>query len=235
MVAGQPTSLPTSMLGAASRAAGADSLADRAYEAIRDLIVSLELPPATFVDERALAERIGVGLTPVRQALRRLAWESLVVILPRRGTLVADINADDLAKIFEMRVELEGLAAAGAATRASAAERDALHALLARTEAAIAADPADHRALIALDRDLHLSIARAARNELLERTVTWLYHHVLRVWNVSLTRVEALPGSVEGHVGIVAAIDARDPDLARDRMRDHIRRFHDAFSSAAAA
>ena len=92
---------------------------DLAYRAIKARIVALEMPPASVVDETALVDELGVGLTPVRQALRRLALENLVVILPRRGTLVADLNASDLSKIYEMRVELETLAARLAAERAT--------------------------------------------------------------------------------------------------------------------
>ena len=82
------------------------------------------------LDEQALADAIGVGLTPVRQALRRLAWESLVVILPRRGTIVADLHPADIENIFEMRLELEALAAELAALRATPAELDALDELM---------------------------------------------------------------------------------------------------------
>src|SRR4051812_44007774 len=112
--------LPTSMLAVSSRRrVEADSLNGIAYQAIKEKIIALELPPAALVDEAQLAAELGIGLTPVRQALRRLALENLVVILPRRGTLVADLNFSDLQKIFEIRSELEALAADLAAQRAS--------------------------------------------------------------------------------------------------------------------
>src|SRR3954447_4716426 len=81
------TPRPTSARAARQRRqSGPDSLGDVAYAGIRRRIVSLELPPGSAVNEAALATELGVGLAPVRSALRRLAWENLVVILPRRGT-----------------------------------------------------------------------------------------------------------------------------------------------------
>ena len=115
------SSRPTSLLGAAGRRTPDGSLGAEAYRRIRERIVSLELPPASLIDEQSLAAEIGLGLTPVRQALRRLAWENLVVIMPRRGTLVADVNPADLSALFEVRIELEGLAAELAAVARDAA------------------------------------------------------------------------------------------------------------------
>ena len=94
------SSRPTSLLGAAGRRTPDGSLGAEAYKRIRERIVSLELAPASLIDEQSLAAEIGLGLTPVRQALRRLAWENLVVIMPRRGTLVADVNPADLSALF---------------------------------------------------------------------------------------------------------------------------------------
>ena len=83
------------------------SLADQAYYRIRDLIVSLELAPGSIVSERELMERLGLGRTPIREALRTLANERLVEIFPRRGVLVAGVNAGDLAGLSEVRRLLE--------------------------------------------------------------------------------------------------------------------------------
>ena len=226
-----PRAVPTSMLAAsARRGAGADSKGADAYRRLKAMIVSLELEPASFLDEDALAERLGVGVTPVRNALRRLAWENLVVILPRRGTIVADLNPADLAKIFEMRVELEGLAAGLAAERATPAEVAALDDLMERTAAALAQEPTDHRALIALDHEMHALLAAAAHNELLEQTLEWLYSHVLRLWNVSLHRVAALHGAIGEHAPIAEAVRRRDAAAARAGMQQHVRHFQEAFS-----
>src|SRR2546421_1713710 len=108
---------------------GSSSLGDRVYRTLRDEIVFLELPPGAPVREVDVARRLGVGRTPVREALQRLAMNYLVELLPGRGAFVAPISLPDLVKITEIRINLEGFAAASAATRASDAERQALGAL----------------------------------------------------------------------------------------------------------
>lgn len=218
--------VPTSMLAAsARRAADADSKSAEAYRAIKDMIVALELPPAALLDERGLAERLDVGLTPVRQALRRLEWESLVVILPRRGTLVADLNDSDLDRIFEMRSVLEPQAAGLAAERGTDEQRAALAGVIARTHAELARPTPDRRALIALDRELHRQIWAMTGNGMLEQTLEWLFSHVLRRWNVSIDRSESLGSVMELHDEIADAIIAARPTQAREAMARHVAGF----------
>lgn len=220
---GTPDPKATSMLAAsARRTAGADSKSLEAYRAIKDLIVSLELPPAALLDERGLAERLGVGLTPVRQALRRLEWESLVVILPRRGTLVADLSDSDLERIFEMRSVLEPQAAGLAAERGTHEQRVALADVIARTHAELARATPDRRALIELDRELHRLVWAMTANAMLEQTLEWLFSHVLRRWNVLLDRAEELGSVMAQHEAVVAAITAGDADTARRAMARHV-------------
>jgi DNA-binding GntR family transcriptional regulator len=222
------TPRPTSARAARQRRRAApDSLGDIAYAGIRERIVSLALPPGAAVNEVALTSELGVGLAPVRSALRRLAWENFVVILPRRGTLVAELDAADLQEIFELRVELEGLAARLAAERAGDGEHEALAALVERTRGALASG--DHQALIELDRELHAAIAEAAGNTLLAAQLDWLYGHVLRLWSAALDRVGALGASVAEHEEVVDAIVRGDGADAHARMQEHVRRFQAAF------
>jgi DNA-binding GntR family transcriptional regulator len=222
----EPAHVATSMLAAsARRAVDADSKSAEAYLAIKDLIVSLELPPAALLDERGLAERLGVGLTPVRQALRRLEWESLVVILPRRGTLVADLNDSDLGRIYELRSVLEPQAAELAAERGTAEQRAALAGVIAAMHAELARPTPDRRVLIGLDRDLHRQIWAMAGNEMLEQTLEWLFSHVLRRWNVSIDRNESLGSVMQMHDEIADAIVAGDAQQARAAMTRHVAGF----------
>jgi DNA-binding GntR family transcriptional regulator len=222
------TPRPTSARAARQRRRHApESLGDIAYAGIRQRIVSLALPPGSAVNEAALAAELGVGLAPVRSALRRLAWENFVVILPRRGTLVTELDAADLQEIFELRVELEGLAAGLAAERAGSQERESLSALVERTHGALASE--DHQALIELDRELHAAIAETAGNTLLAAQLEWLYGHVLRLWSVALDQVGALGASVAEHEDVVDAIARGDGAEAHTRMQEHVRRFQAAF------
>src|SRR4051812_31715228 len=145
-------------------AAEAVSFADQAYYRIRELIVTLELPPGSIIDERELGERLGFGRTPVREALRVLARQRLVDVYARRGTLVAPVNVRDLAGLAELRRELESFAARMAAQRLTPAERVELEALLDEIEQA----GGDERTLIELDQRIHRHIHEAAHNPFLD-------------------------------------------------------------------
>jgi DNA-binding GntR family transcriptional regulator len=228
------SSRPTSLLGAAGRRTPDGSLGAEAYRRIRERIVSLELPPASLIDEQSLAAEIGLGLTPVRQALRRLAWENLVVIMPRRGTLVADVNPADLSSLFEVRIELEGLAAELASSRATPRQLEALDDLMTRTRDALAASPPDHHQLIELDREMHELLARAAHNEVLAQSLDTHYVHVLRLWNIAIERVGELPSAISEHVAIAQAVTDHDGASARALMRTHVSHFQESYSRALA-
>jgi DNA-binding GntR family transcriptional regulator len=232
--AGPRTPRPTSARAARERRRSApESLGDIAYAGIRQRITSLALPPGSAVNEAALAAELGVGLAPVRSALRRLAWENLVVILPRRGTLVTELDVADIVEIFELRLELEALSARLAGERADAAQRASLSELIERTRGALA--EGDQTALIELDRELHSAIAEAAGNTLLAAQLDWLYGHVLRLWSVTLDRVDALRASVAEHEAVVDAIVRGDGAEAHERMQAHVRRFQAAFLESANA
>ncbi len=221
--------IPESLASLFYPRAGELSLSETAYHRIRDKIVHLELPPASVIDEATLTSELQIGLTPIRQALRRLAQENLVVILPRRGTLVADLDMDNLQKIFEVRLELETLATRLAAERASAGQIAAMNELLSPDHIALAADWGENRneLLIQIDRRAHILLAEAARNEILAETLDSLYSHVLRLWYVTINQVKTLDGALEEHRQIVAALADRDAQRAQAVMRRHITGFQD--------
>ena len=91
--------------------AGREPLADRAYAELRDRIVTLRIAPGAPINEEALGRELGLGRTPLREAIKRLALENLVVVFPRRGTFASEINITDLTAISDVRVQLEGHAA----------------------------------------------------------------------------------------------------------------------------
>jgi DNA-binding GntR family transcriptional regulator len=198
----------------------ATSLADRAYLAIRDRIVSLELPPAALIDERQLVESLGIGRTPVREALRRLAQEQLVEVFPRRGMFVTGVDVRDLARISEVRVALEPEAARLAAERATDEERDELAALGDQIKRG-----AD---LMALDERIHRAIHAAAHNHLLEKTLGEYYVLALRIWMIALERAEDLEDAVEAHRGLIHEIVVANGDGAAKIMRAHVEGFEEA-------
>src|SRR3954463_1688374 len=126
-------------------------LADRAYTALRDQIVTLAIAPGAPINEDALGRALEMGRTPVREAIKRLALENLVSVFPRRGTFASEINITDLAHISDVRVQLEGHAAYRAAERLTAGHREQLAAL----EAEIDRGEGDAGALMGLDARIH--------------------------------------------------------------------------------
>ena len=99
------------------------SLAEKAYHAVRDMIVSLELRPGAVVSERELMERFAIGRTPMHEALHRLAREKFIEVYPRRGMFVTTVEIRDLAALSEVRLALEAQAAKLAASRVTAEDR----------------------------------------------------------------------------------------------------------------
>jgi DNA-binding GntR family transcriptional regulator len=204
---------------------GAASLADRAYHAIREMIVSLELPPGAVIDERGLTERLGIGRTPTREALRRLAQERLVEVYPRRGMFVTSVEIRDLDSLAEVRSLLESHAARLAAERATDGDRIALESLLDELDAGADLDP---RELMALDERIHRQVYSSAHNPFLESTLEQHYVLALRIWYLALDRTRELEQAVLGHRELLEAIRDGDADRAEATMRRHVLDFEEA-------
>lgn len=194
-----------------------------AYYLLRDLIVTLELEPGELVSERELQERLGLGRTPVREALHHLEQENLVQIYPRRGIIVAPVDVRDLGQISEIRVELEGFAARLAAERATTEDRAAAAALAEEIEAAVDLD--DERALIRSDQRIHRHVYRCAHNTLLASTLDGYLVLSLRLWFLGLDRVRRLDDAVREHREMLAAIGDGDGERAEAVVRRHISGF----------
>lgn len=194
-----------------------DLAADRAYLAIRGLIVSLELAPGAVIDERELMQRLELGRTPVREALRQLAQEQLVEVFPRRGMFVTGVDVRDLARISEVRGALEPEAARLAAERATEEERDTL--------AELSDEITRGTDLMGLDERIHRAIYAAAHNHLLEKTLGEYYVLAHRIWMIALDRAEALEDAVEAHRDLIQAIVVGNGERAASLMHDHIENF----------
>lgn len=205
-------------------------LSDQAYSAIRDLIVTLELAPGAIVSEADLMTRLGMGRTPVREALRALARERLIDVYPRRGMFVAGVDARDLASLSEARAVLEPAAARLAARRLTESDKAILDDLLAELDA-LGTKP-DERDLITLDRRLHRFVYATARNPFLESTLEEQYTHALRIWFMALDRLPHLDDAVKEHRDILEAIRRGDADQAAITMAAHIDGFETSIRKA---
>ena len=198
------------------------SHADKAYETLRDLLITLEIRPGEPLAEDALIARLGVGRTPIREAMKRLESERLVAIYPRRGTFATDVNLADLGLISDLREVLEGHGAARAAEHATDIERRQMTALARRLTAR-----ASFAEQMRLDTEVHRTIYAAAANPFLADVLTQQHNLAMRIWNLFVTRIEAA-GYVGEHRDLLGAIVAGDAKLARRRASAHVRNFEHA-------
>jgi DNA-binding GntR family transcriptional regulator len=188
----------------------------------------LALPPGTALREEELMRDLGIGRTPLREAVKRLALENLVAVQPRSGTYVTSVDAADIVHISEVRAELEAHAAELAARRLTDALRARAEALLDQiTRVGRAPD-----ALMGLDEAIHRLIWEASRNPYLIETLERYFVLSLRVWYVVLDRVPGLSTAVLDHAGLLEAVLAGDADRARELMREHVIAFEREIVSA---
>jgi DNA-binding GntR family transcriptional regulator len=199
------------------------SLAEQAYEAIRDRLILLETGPGEPINEDALSRWLGVGRTPVREALKRLEAERLVVAYPRRGTFATDVNIADLRHISEVRHSLEPLAAAAAAERATETDRTALRTLLDELTSAEAPQPTDE--LMRLDLRAHRAVYDCTHNPFLQDTLVRYDNLATRIWCVFLPRMRGMAGHVAEHGPLIGAILDGDPATARRLAAEHVAGF----------
>ncbi|GAC1333992.1 MAG: GntR family transcriptional regulator [Beijerinckiaceae bacterium] len=193
-------------------AASSASLTERAYRQIEELIVTLALPPKMVLSEQLLSERLKIGRTPVREALQQLARDGLIVILPRRGVLVSDINVRTQLRLLELRREVERLMARVAAERATPAEAATFRQLA--TDMRQAADAADDIAFMRLDRELNSLISEAARNEFATRSMGLMHGLSRRFWYQHYREAADLPLAATLHAALADSIGGRDSAAA---------------------
>lgn len=198
-------------------------LAEHAYAEIRDRIVSLRLPPRSPIDEDALMAELGVGRTPVREAIKRLALESLIDVYPRRGTFVSEIQITDLAMISEVRERLEGYAAELASQRLRDEDLPELTSLLDQLDSGTGA--ASTESLMEIDADVHRFVYRTARNRYLQDSLERYFNLAARIWHLALDRLPAMEANVSQHQELLIAIRKRDPARAQRIAAEHVADF----------
>ena len=198
-------------------------VAERAYLDLRDRIVTLHLPPGTVLREDELMSEMGIGRTPLREAVKRLALENLVEVQPRRGTFVSDVEAADIQNITEVRAELEAYAAELAALRLDPETRAAAEALRADIESLDGAGDQDQ--LMRVDERIHRFVWHAAHNPHLSQTLERYFTHSLRIWYLVLDRVPTLGHAVHDQTQLLDAILDRNGSHARTIMHEHVLAF----------
>lgn len=198
----------------------------RAYEQIKEKIITTEMPPGAVIQESALMSALGLGRTPIREALKLLEAERLVTVSPRRGMFVTPINISDLAKLQEIRSVLDMLSVRLAAQRVTPADVAQMREWVEQLHVA---ETAGHlRDLMVLDERFHQLLASSTRNDLLAAENERLYNLSVRIWYYYLEQL--CPGdlALEALVEVVEALETGDVSRAEEAMTKHIAHFSES-------
>ncbi|WP_280113315.1 GntR family transcriptional regulator [Allomesorhizobium alhagi] len=202
---------------------GTKSASATAYRALEGMIVTLELAPGSVATEGALIERLGLGRTPVREAIQRLAWEGLVEVRPRAGLAIAPLHPADWLRVLDARRGVEVVLARSAARYVTRDAADRFHAAAVAMQKAVAAR--DVLGFLEADKALDEAMAGAADNPFAVRVAAPLQTHSRRFW-FRYQSETGLGESAEHHVRLIGAILERDEKAAAqeaDRLMSLLR------------
>ena len=198
-------------------------LQDKVYGALKSAVTAMDIYSGTEapkLDERRLAEDLGVSRTPVREALSRLAQEGLVEMIPRRGTFVVRKNKQEILEIISVWAALESMAARLATQVASDDEIGRLRSLFVTFEG-----PTGPQAHIDEYSDtniqFHQRIIALSKSELLKKMADTLFVHMRAIRAQTITERDRADRSIIDHLHIIEAIEARDTELAERLVREH--------------
>ena len=198
----------------------ARSREDEVYMTLEEDILSGVYKNGDSLTEQPLSDRLGVSRTPIRAALRRLSEEGLVELIPNKGAVVIGVTAQDLIDTYKIRMRLEGLASAEAATKISKEDMKRLADSVELSEFYLRKRDLDH--LKELDSEFHNIIYKASGNRLLSKTLSELHRSIQRYRRLSLTVPERLEKCIAEHREILAAIERGDAEAADGLTEEHI-------------
>jgi len=199
----------------------AASLADRAYEVLRDRLIVLDIAPGSPINDERIGKELGLGRTPIREALKRLELDHLVAAFPRRGTFATTVDITDLAEISEIRERLEPLAAARAARACTAETRTELRALANTLDQRELRTGTPHEAM-RYDMQVHRSIYRASGSRHLEDTLVRYDNLATRIWCMVLDRLPTVSEHVAEHINLLRLIADGQANAAEAAARQHV-------------
>jgi DNA-binding GntR family transcriptional regulator len=200
---------------------GNDRLSERAYEAIKERILSLDLRPGLFVNEQSLCTMIGMGRMPVHQAVHRLMVDGLLKIMPRKGIIIGEDSLNEVLTGLEARSVLEPHITALAADRAKPEQIEAMERILVQSRKI--ADQRFRREFMELDRQFHQAVASASGNHVLVDVQRPLHERSARIWGLSvMRRSDGLRLTQEEREVVLEAVRSGDQEAARRAMRAHL-------------
>jgi DNA-binding GntR family transcriptional regulator len=212
--------------GGKKKAPQRESLTEQAYAQIEEAIVTLQIAPGTSVSELFLSEMTGIGRTPIREAIQRLAREHLILVMPQRGLLVPEIDVKKQLKLLKTRREVERLICRSAARNATPQEREVFAQLAA--EFTEASKTNDDVSFVRLDREFNELCLMAARNEFAEAAMRLMHGLARRFWYFHYRQAADLPEMARLHGAVARAIAKGDIDgsgKALDALLNNIEAF----------
>ncbi len=201
-------------------AAREPSLSEQAYEAIKARILSLEYQPGQILNEAVICEALGIGRTPVHQAVHRLSSEGLIEIIPRKGLIVRPDSLNEIVCVLEGREVVEPYIAGLAAERITSDGAERLKKLV--QESAKFVDQKYRRQYMDIDREFHKLIASVADNPIIAEFMRTLHERSIRIWHMRWWQEHDLQVTQAEHVALLEAITRRDRPGAEKAMRSHI-------------
>lgn len=203
------------------------SLADRAYAQVKDKLILLDIRPGEPINDLALARELGVGRTPVREALKRLETDHLVVSYARRGTFATGVDVTELGAISQLRQQLEPFAAGLAAQNATPQLRVELVAAAREVRGLVLVD-GDREGFIHADMAVHRLVYRATGNRHLEDVLVRYDNLATRIWCLVIDKLPAIADHVREHHSLLEAIAAGDAERAGSLALRHVESFDEA-------
>jgi len=197
------------------------TLTERTFEILKDAIVNLELKPGQLIKEEEISEQIGVSRTPIRAAFNRLVYEGLLVIVPGKGTFVAELTEKQVEDLLIVRKLLEGLSIELAATLRTEEDLKNIRYLLHKQEEALRGEFKSKRAFLDIDSELHNYIASISKNEYLQKQLSIIIMNSRRFLNATTEDTFFLE-VIEEHKELYKYIEDQKPEKAKEYMQKHI-------------
>ncbi|MEU6586595.1 GntR family transcriptional regulator [Nocardia sp. NPDC046763] len=219
---GQPETGTTGSAPTYAKAKPPGSRASYVQDVLRSEILSGAMPPGTPILQDKVAERLGVSITPVREALRNLESVGLVVYEPNFGAKVAELAAGEMEELYLLRAAVEGLAARLAATSISPAEVQRLHEIHGELRTAV--DAGDPSRMAAASRQFHAQIARAGGRSIIARHLQWIWEsHPIPIEQSVWSNPKVAAQAVDSNARLLALLEVGDAEGAENHMVQQVR------------
>lgn len=212
------------------RSSGAGiTLADQAYALLKGQIIEARYLPGQFLQEAQICADLGIGRTPVRQALQRLSHEGLLDVIHRKGVMVRSDTLTEILLALEARMLVEPYCAGRCAERASSIELDLLEKL--HHQYAQVRQSGNRHMMMEIDRQLHILIGNVAGNKLLLELLRPIQERMSRLWFLPHWQIDDFGATADEHDALIDAIRMRQPEAASTAMRTHLESLKDRIMS----